>query len=174
MYARKYVENDLLDKTPVELIRLLYSKAIDKLQLATQLTRTPEIRKRGAAVARAMEIIAALQAALNPEAGGALSLQLARLYDYIQRLLIEAAADPAAVGPLEEASRLLGNLYEGWKECEPAPAREPQPETRYPLDPLGLSSKLQSDDQDSVDQQLPPALPLGGYINGHVERVWTL
>jgi flagellar protein FliS len=118
MYAQRYVENDLMVETPVELVRLLYSKAIEKCTQAAAHTRGGDIRERGACLARVMEIVTELQASLNFEAGD-LALELARLYDYIQRRLIDAAGDASSATQIEEVGVLLGNLFEGWRDCEP-------------------------------------------------------
>lgn len=123
MYAQQYVENDLIDKSPVELVRLLYSKAIEKLDVATRHTAGGDIRERNTSLARAMEIVAELQGALDLEAGGDLAVELARIYDYAQRRLIEAAGSPGSVDQLKEARLLLANLYEGWSGMQPAAPR---------------------------------------------------
>jgi flagellar protein FliS len=185
MYAQQYVDNDLLDKSPVELIRLLYSKAIDKLRQAAQHTRAGDIRGRSACLARVMEIVAALQDALDAEAGGVLAADLARLYDYMQRRLIEAATDSAAAQQLEEVRVLLGNLYEGWSGCEPprpdpkrngSEARESARATEETEAP-GYSEATGYGEAPRYSEapagELPaPAAPAG--YSGSEGRVWTL
>lgn len=176
MYARQYVENDLLDKSPVELIRLLYSKAIEKLQLALRHTRANHIRERNACLARVMEIVAELQGALNLEAGGEVASQLASLYDYMQRQLVEAAADPASVSQLEEVRVLFGNLYEGWKECEPPPLPGQQPGESDNPDPAGQvrEQRTESDDEEFAIEEMPSPLAPPEYVGARGDRVWTL
>jgi flagellar protein FliS len=176
MFARQYIENDLLDKSPVELIRLLYAKAIEKLQLAQQHTRAHEVRERNACLARVMEIIVELQGALNLEAGGELALQLARLYDYVQRQLIEAAADPDSVAQLEEARVLLGNLHEGWQQCDPPPGPGQQPaESAAPEPPAHeLAQRSESAGEQFVSEEIPAALAPFDYGRAQGDRVWTL
>jgi len=175
MYAWQYVENDLLDKSPVELIRLLYSKAIEKLHLAQRHTRASDVRERNACLARAMEIIAELQGALNLEAGGDLALDLARLYDYMQRQLIEAAADPAAVAQFEEVRVLLVNLYEGWKECDPPPVQGREPgESANPELAAQVRQRSETDDEESAIEEVPSPLAPAEYGGARGDRVWTL
>jgi flagellar protein FliS len=182
MYAQQYVENDVLDKSPVELIRLLYSKAIDKLRQAIEHTAVDvatqgagDIRERGACLARVMEIVAELQGALNPEAGGALAADLARLYDYMQRLLIEAATDSAAVQQLEEVKALLGNLYEGWSECEPQLPAQERSDSEGLAEPARNSALRlgpSGDDGLASGELTAPVAPAG--YSGSECRVWTL
>jgi flagellar protein FliS len=194
MYARQYVENDLLDRSPVELIRLLYSKAIEKLQLAARHTRANDVRERNACLARVMEIVAELQGALNLEAGGELAVQLAALYDYAQRQLIEAAAEPAAVAPLEEVRVLLVNLHEGWRDCEPPPAEQQRPGEGGDADRAaeggnsdraaegassdraaeGMDGASGSGGQEFAIEEITSPLGPADYVGARLDRVWTL
>jgi flagellin-specific chaperone FliS len=56
---------------------------------------------------------------LNHEADGVLSQNLAGLYGYVGRLLIEANAKQIEA-PLAEAEALLSTLAEAWRACVPA------------------------------------------------------
>jgi flagellar secretion chaperone FliS len=55
---------------------------------------------------------------LNHEAGGVLSQNLAGLYGYVMRLLIEANAKQIET-PLAEVEALMSSLAEAWKACSP-------------------------------------------------------
>ena len=68
--AYEYVENDLLDKDPWDLVCLLYSKAIEKLNQAVSHLDSGDIDERSKAISRAMEILLELTSSLNGEAGG--------------------------------------------------------------------------------------------------------
>ncbi len=114
MSAQQYVDNETLNVDPVELICLLYSKAIEKLNQATTSFKAEEFDKANGAVAFAMEIVVELQGALS-EKGGDIAANLADLYGYIQQRL----ADTLTRGdsePLEEVIRLLTTLHQGWSE----------------------------------------------------------
>lgn len=176
MYARQYVENDLSDRSPVELIRLLYSKAIEKLQLAARHTRANDVRERNACLARVMEIVAELQGALNLEAGGELAVQLAALYDYAQRQLIEAAAEPAAVAQLEEVRVLLVNLHEGWQDCEPPAAEQQRPGEGGDADHAaeGMGGATGSGGKGFAIEEITSPLGPADYVGARLDRVWTL
>jgi flagellar protein FliS len=176
MYARQYVENDLLDRSPIELIRLLYSKAIEKLQLAVRHTGAGDVRERNACLARVMEIVAELQGALNLDAGGDLAVQLAALYDYVQRQLIEAAAEPAAVTQLEEVRVLLVNLHEGWRDCEPLPVEGQHPdETNHPgRAGQAMDYPSGSGGEEFAVEEITSPLGPADYVGARADRVWTL
>ena len=70
MYAESYVENDVLNQDPVELVRLLYSKAIERVREARGHLEAGRIPQRAETIAHVMEIILELQATLNLEEGG--------------------------------------------------------------------------------------------------------
>jgi len=123
MYAESYVENDVLNQDPVELVRLLYSKAIERVRDARGHLEAGKIPERAEAIAHVMEIVLELQASLNLDEGGEIAKNLAKLYDYIQERLAEANGQQEAA-PLEEVEGLLGILYEGWSECRDNPTAE--------------------------------------------------
>jgi len=122
MYSHEYVDNEVLNVQPLELVCLLYSKAIEKLNQARQHLAVGRIQQRCEAIARAMEIVAELQGSLNAEAGGEVARNLDRLYIYVQERLVEANTQQAEA-PLAESVRLLTTLHEGWKECRDKSAR---------------------------------------------------
>jgi flagellar protein FliS len=115
MQAYAYLENDVLSMDPLDLTRLLYAKAIERLNQARQHLERGRIRERSEAIAHAQEIVIELQASLNGDAGE-IAESLAALYGYIQLRLGDANARQERA-PLDEAARLLETLYEGWKEC---------------------------------------------------------
>lgn len=119
MYASQYVDNDVLNKDSVELVCLLYAKAIEKLRLAASCFTSDDIAGRTKAIGTAQEILLELQGSLDAEQGGEIAVNLDRLYVYLQERLSHANArqDAAAV---DEVVRLLEVVYEGWR----APHRE--------------------------------------------------
>ena len=130
MTARIYAENDILHRTGVELVCLLYSEAITRVSRALYLLETGQSQERGAAIGGAMAIIVELQGSLDEDAGGQIAKDLARLYDYIQDRLITGHAERNAE-PLIHARNTLQTLLEGWQDCRraldeqlPEPAEE--------------------------------------------------
>ncbi|GFN25905.1 flagellar protein FliS [Achromobacter denitrificans] len=114
-YAEIGLETQVLGASPERLISLLYlgaRAAIGQARLHLQEDRTME---RGAAISKAIKIVdEGLKTGLNMEAGGEIAANLARLYDYIVRMLLLAnlRADAEA---LETADRLLADLAEAWQ-----------------------------------------------------------
>lgn len=116
MYSEPYAENEVLHQDPVELVRLLYVKAIVKLGEASKHLAAGRIPERSAALAHASEILVELQGSLDREKGGDIGLQLAQLYDYMLTRLIEANGEQTAE-PIEECKHLLEVVLEGWQEA---------------------------------------------------------
>ena len=133
--AHEYIENDLLDKDPWDLVCLLYSKALEKLNQAVAYLDSGDIDERSKAISRAMEILLELTSSLNGEAGGEVAINLARLYEYIFERLAEANAQQKRA-PLEGAIRLLSTLHEGWQQAKPQSESQPAPADSLPPEQL--------------------------------------
>ena len=108
-----YYEQKILSSDPLEVVRLLYQRAISSVADARAHLKHKRIAERSAAIMRAYAAVHQLLAALRPEAAPELCKQLQGLYLYIQQRLLDAnmqQADP----PLAEALRLLTTLAEAW------------------------------------------------------------
>jgi flagellar protein FliS len=117
-----YFDNDVLAASPLKLIQMLYAAALDSIAAARRHLRLRDIHARSRAITKAMRIVTELSRCLNREAGGDLSRNLAAVYGYVIRLLIEANMKQIEP-PLVEAEDLLSTLAEAWRECTPV-ARE--------------------------------------------------
>jgi flagellar secretion chaperone FliS len=111
-----YLENEILSASPVRLIQMLYTAALDSIASARRCLRAGDIRARSRAITKTMRIVTELSRSLNREAGGDLSQNLANVYGYVIRLLVESNAKQLET-PLDEAERLLSTLAEAWAEC---------------------------------------------------------
>jgi flagellar secretion chaperone FliS len=109
-----YLETQVLSASPLELIHLAYEGAIKAIVDAREHLAAGRIQDRTRAITKALDLLMELARGLNFEQGGDLSVQLARLYDYMQRRLAEANAKQIAE-PLAEVQSLLENLDEAWK-----------------------------------------------------------
>ncbi len=114
----KYLEGEVLAADPVKLIRLLYDGAIDAVAQARCYLISGDIRGRSSAVNRALAILSELTQSLNHDVGGKLSRELAAIYDYAQRRLLEGNYSQAD-SPFEDVQGLLVTLLQGWEKCEP-------------------------------------------------------
>jgi flagellar secretion chaperone FliS len=112
-----YQEAEILSADPLELVRLLYRGAIEAIGEARQCLAAREIAGRARAINKALRIVTELAFSLDHRNGAGLSRTLVELYDYVQRLLIDAncrQVDP----PLAEAGELMATLLEAWERCD--------------------------------------------------------
>jgi flagellar protein FliS len=136
---QNYFDNDVLAASPLKLIEMLYGAALDSIATARRHLRAGDIRARALAINKALRIVSELSSCLNHEAGGVLSRNLASLYGYVVRLLIQANMKQAEA-PLAEAESLLSTLAQAWKACTPA-----VPERSFPDGELLLRDASASD-----------------------------
>ena len=111
------LDDDILTANPVQLVQLLYRGAVDSVTSARRYLRLGDIRARSRAISKAMAIVTELSLSLDHTTGGELSKNLADLYAYAEKLLVQAnleQSDP----PLAEAERLLSTLLEAWQSCK--------------------------------------------------------
>jgi flagellar protein FliS len=114
-----YQEAEILSASPLHLVRLLYRGAIEAITTARRCLAAGDIAGRTQAINKAFKIVTELAFSLDHRQGAELSRTLVELYDYVQRLLIDAncrQADP----PLAEAQKLMTTLLEAWENCERA------------------------------------------------------
>jgi flagellar secretion chaperone FliS len=116
---QKYFDNEVLTASPLKLILMLYGAALDSIAAARRHLRRGDIRDRTRAINKAIGAVTELTRCLNYEAGGVLCRNLAGLYGYVLRLLIEANIKQIEA-PLDEAEALLSTLAGAWTACTPA------------------------------------------------------
>lgn len=113
-YAKVGLESGVIAASPHQLIVLLYEGAELSVRMAIRHIQDGDLMKKSAAVAKATSIILdGLRAALDPQQGGDLALQLDALYDYMAKR-ITLAHLKNDVAPLEEVLGLLRELHDAW------------------------------------------------------------
>lgn len=118
--ARTYYAQSILTASPGQLVLMLYDGALRFLgQAQAAFATDPATPKRietiNAAILRAQNILIELQSNLDHQAGGQYAADLARLYDYYLRRLLEANLQKRRE-PVDEVERLLRQLRDGWSE----------------------------------------------------------
>ena len=116
-----YRESRILSADPVELIRILYRIAIDRVQEAREHMARGDVAARSSCISCACEALAELECSLNHEAGGEVSRRLAALYEYMQWRLVDANLKQSEE-PLAEVLALLTTLLEAWRQVKAGPA----------------------------------------------------
>jgi len=112
--ADAYRRTQVLSRTPLELVVMLYDGALQFMATAEDAVRRRDIAVRGTALSKALAIIGELQSTLDMERGGEIARSLDDLYRYVSLRLLDAAARNDTA-PIEEAARILRTLREGWQ-----------------------------------------------------------
>jgi len=131
-----YLENEVLSASPIRLIQILYTSALDSIASARRFLRAGDIRARSRAITKGMRIVTELSRCLNREAGGELGQNLANVYGYVLRLLMESNAKQIE-RPLVEAEQLMSMLADAWIRCA-----APPPELAHPENDFGYGHEL--------------------------------
>ena len=126
-----YLKNRILAADAVELIHLLYEHAMAQISAARVSMACGDVPGRSQAISKALAILGELEGSLDHSAGGAISQNLASLYQYMRRRLIDANVNKDAAA-LPEVESLFRTLDEGWTGMQKASAR-PVVETPIPM-----------------------------------------
>ncbi|SPE42383.1 Flagellar protein FliS [Candidatus Sulfopaludibacter sp. SbA3] len=108
-----YLETRVLTADPVELIHILYEHALVQIRSARTALQAGDIAGRTKAIGKALEVVGELEGSLDHNAGGSISQNLARLYQYMRRRLVEGNVKKQG-GALAEVESLMQTLDEGW------------------------------------------------------------
>lgn len=118
-YAKIGFESEVLGASPHRLIAMLFEGALREIATARKGIARNDIPAKGASIGRAISIIGeGLSGSLNMEAGGELAQNLRKLYDYMALRLTEANLKND-VGMLDEVTRLLLEIKDGWDGIRP-------------------------------------------------------
>lgn len=124
-----YIAEKTLSAEPLELVAMLYLKAITEVRDARRHLAEGNIALRSKAITKGFAVITELDGSLNMEVGGELSKRLRALYGYCLVRLLDANLHQED-GPLAEVLGLLSTLSEGWQaiaKSDPAPEKAPTP-----------------------------------------------
>ena len=123
-YGSSALENEVGAASPHKLVLMLFDGALQAIRLAKLQMAQGKVAEKGKLIGKAVSIIdEGLRNSLDAEQGGELAVNLASLYEYCTRRLLEANLhnDEAA---LDEVDALLGEVRSAWAEIgyKPAPA----------------------------------------------------
>jgi len=128
----QYLEAEVQSADTVKLAALLYRGALEAVQAARRHLQNGDIRERSRRITQAYEILHELLRALNHEAGGEISRNLAELYFYMQNRILEANAQQSDP-PLAEVESLLQTLMDAWKAVPSAAAHAAETTEYVPI-----------------------------------------
>lgn len=125
-YSDSYLEAQVDSASPLQLIDIAYQTAITAVEAAREHLRNGRIAERAKSITRATTILMELSAALDHKAAPDMSLQLARLYEYMTDRLREANYQQSEK-PLIEVEGLLRTLGASWSQIAGADADRGRP-----------------------------------------------
>lgn len=105
--------------SPHRLIQMLMTGALDRLAQSKAAYENDNIEQKGVLLGKSISIIAELQGSLDEEKSKELVSNLDKLYDYMQRRLLEANMKND-MGMVEEVRGLLLKVKTSWDEIAPA------------------------------------------------------
>lgn len=111
-YQHVSIEAGILSADPYRLIQILFESALEKLIIAKKFIEINNIHDKGVALSLAISIIETLQASLNEE-GGEIAENLAELYAYMLRTLIQVNLHNDLV-KLDEIIQLIVTIKTAW------------------------------------------------------------
>jgi flagellar protein FliS len=112
-YSDAFMDAQVDSASPLQLIHMAYEMAIQGVQDAREHLKNGQIAERAHDITRVTAILLELGAALDHKAAPEMSLQLARLYDYMIDRLREANYKQSEE-PLIEVEGLLRSIGESW------------------------------------------------------------
>jgi len=112
-YQQIGVQSSIVDASPHRLIQMLFEGALDRVSKARGSVVRGDVTEKCRHIGAAMAIVDGLSGSLNLEVGGEIANNLAALYDYVGRRLLQANIESSSL-MLDEVSNLLGQIKEGW------------------------------------------------------------
>lgn len=116
-YRATQNQAQVLTADPHRLIQLLFDNLMMSLQKAKGFLERKQFGEKGKAITHAIEILLALDEAIDEEKGGELASNLRALYNYCVRQLM-AANQECSLEKLEEVQRLMLEIKLAWDSIE--------------------------------------------------------
>lgn len=130
MWRDAYLESRVLAASPIELIRILYERALELIQGARRSLAAGDIAARSKAISGTIAILAELDCSLDHQTETSISANLSGLYQYMTNRLSEANLKQEDA-PLAEVESLVKTLGEAWMAIGPNTNADPAFETTH-------------------------------------------
>lgn len=113
---KAYTDDTVLNSNPLGLVIALYEGALEAIKTAKHCFEANDIAGRAKAINKTFAILTELMSSLDHKQGAEISKNLASLYDYSQRRLLDAHLKKN-LQALIEVEKLLSMMLDGWKEA---------------------------------------------------------
>jgi len=115
--ARAYRESTFENAPPLKILRLLYQGALRFMGEARAIEEPERGPERVALLHRAQAVVAELRCTLEHVHAPELSGDLDKLYEFVESEIRRAMTERGPE-PIDNGSRVLATLLEGWKNIE--------------------------------------------------------
>jgi flagellar protein FliS len=112
-YRQVGTHSGIAEASPHQLVTMLMEGALERISMAKGHMMRNEAAEKGQRISAAISIIDGLQASLDMERGGEMAVNLASLYDYMLRQLLDANLNNRHE-KLDEVQSLLREIKEAW------------------------------------------------------------
>jgi flagellar protein FliS len=112
-YRQIGATSEVAGADPHRLIQMLMEGALTRMSQAKGMIETKNHEGKAKLLGRVMDIISTLQSSLDHAQGGDISVNLDRLYDYMNHRLLEASS-ANDVSMIDEVMALLLEIKFGW------------------------------------------------------------
>jgi len=117
IYRQQQVQHEIEQASPVRLVVMLYDKAVSLLRQSVLHIDRNNVKAKGEALNRVVEIIGELQTVLNREEGGLVAQNLDAMYEFMIQSVTLANLNNDSQ-PLDGVLKVLEELQKGWQELE--------------------------------------------------------
>jgi flagellar protein FliS len=114
--ANRYLEQQIATATPAMLTAMLFDGLVASALRAVDALEAGEASTARRSLLRAQEIVLELRSSLNHDAGGELSRNLDRLYEFVYHKLVKASMGDDLAG-LRAAIDIVSSLRDSWREA---------------------------------------------------------
>lgn len=116
-YASLELQSRIDNASPYELIDMLLQGAKTRISSAIFCIERGQIKEKCDHISKAISILDGLRSSLDHDRGGEIATNLESLYDYAQRLLVQANLHNE-IDKLEESHKLINTIHDAWIEMK--------------------------------------------------------
>lgn len=114
--AARYLENDVLSRSPEWLVPLIYEHLLQNLRRAAKQIEARDTSGRAASLGKASTLLFELMGTLDAERGGPIADQLSALYGFLTTELIDIGRRNDA-RRLERVIGIVSELHEAFRQA---------------------------------------------------------
>lgn len=114
-YQSVNIDSSVSEATPHKLVSMLYEGALTKLARAKGFMQQKQFKAKAEEIGKVSAILLSLRSNLDFESGKEVALNLDALYEYINRIVLEASRENS-LEKLDEAMELIRTIKEGWDQ----------------------------------------------------------